>query len=315
MDTALESETSNETLHKPVLLNEVIDLLNIQKGKIYVDCTLGLGGHSQEILQRLNGEGILIGIERDKSALEIAKERLKEFSKVGINCYLFHSNYLDLKNILRSLNIDKISGGVLLDLGVNSLQLDEPSRGFSFKNDAPLDMRMDKSQSLTANQVINNYKEYDLAEIIFKYGEERLARKIAKLIVEKRAKKEFIKTTNELAKTVLQCYPKNKYFKIHPATRTFQAIRIEVNKELENLEKFLCFISELLLPQSRLTVISFHSLEDRVTKNFLKNNREFKILTKKPMTPSLSEQESNPRSRSAKLRAGEKIKNEIVSDT
>ena len=287
-------------MHKPVLVEEVINLLNIKEG-IYVDCTVGHGGHSLEILKRLNGQGILIGIERDKEALEVAKDRLKEFS----NCYLFHTNYVELKSILKSLNIDKISGGILLDLGVNSMQLEEASYGMSFKNDAQLDMRMDKNQDLTAFEIVNSYKESDLADLIYKFGEERFARKIARQIAENRAKKP-IKTTFELASLIIHCYPKNKWHKIHPATRTFQALRIEVNKELDNLEKFLCFIPELLLPASRLTVISFHSLEDRIIKQFLKKNSEFKTLTKKPIIPSDSEVEKNPRARSAKLRAAER---------
>ena len=298
-------------MHKPVLLNEVIHFLNIQKEKIYVDCTLGTGGHSIEILKLLDKDGILIGLEQDESVLEIAKKRLKqEKNEANKSYYLFHSNFLNLKAILKSLNIDKITGGVLLDLGLNSIQLDDPLRGFSFNKDSLLDMRMDKSQSLTAYDVVNKYKEDKLADIIYKYGEERYSRKIARLIVEKKAKNGYIKTTRELANIINACYPKNIKFKTHPATRTFQALRIEVNKELENLEKFLCFIPELLFPGSRLTVISFHSLEDRITKNFLKNNREFKILTKKPISPSFNETKDNPRSRSAKLRAAEKIPDE-----
>ena len=289
-------------IHKPVLLNEVINLLNITKGKVYVDCTLGLGGHSHEVLKKLDGKGIVIGIEKDETILQITKNRLKEFE----NCYLFHSNFTDLKNILKKLNLNKISGGILLDLGINSMQLNDPQQGFSFKYDGPLDMRMDKSQSLKALEVVNNYKESEIANIIWKYGEERYARKIARFIVEKRARTGQIKKTSELVNLILKCYPKNKWFKNHPATKTFQAIRIEVNKELENLTRFLCFIPELLLPKSRLTVISFHSLEDRITKNFLKNNEEFLTLTKKPIVPSSSEIEENPRSRSAKLRAAEK---------
>ncbi|MBI3591868.1 MAG: 16S rRNA (cytosine(1402)-N(4))-methyltransferase RsmH [Candidatus Melainabacteria bacterium] len=296
-------------MHKPVLLKEVINFLNIKDDGIYVDCTLGHGGHSLEILKRLNGRGKLIGIERDESALKIAKDRLKQFS----NCYLFHSNYLDLKDLLKTLNISKITGGVLLDLGINSMQLDDPSRGFSIKNDAPLDMRMDQNQTLTAYKIVNSYKENELADIIYKYGEERYSRKIARLVAQKRDKNGPLKTTSDLANLVLHCYPRNKHFKTHPATRTFQALRIEVNKELENIEKFLCFIPELLLPPCRLTVISFHSLEDRITKNFLKNNSNFKILTKKPVVPSESETEINPRARSAKLRAAERIQSEEVS--
>ena len=235
----------------------------------------------------------------------MAKDKLKEFK----NCYLFHANFLQLPEILKTLEIDKISGGVLLDLGVNSIHFDMPERGFSFKSSGPLDMRMDNRQSLTAYKIINSYKEPELADTIYKFGEERHSRKIEKAIIQNRAKGP-IKTTFELANIIFNCYryiTNKSYFKIHPATKTFQALRIEVNKELDSLEKFLCFIPELLLPHSRLIVISFHSLEDRITKNFLKNNREFNILTKKPVIPSSTELKSNPRARSAKLRAAEKI--------
>ena len=293
------------TVHKPVLLNETIDLLNINQNNVYVDCTLGLGGHSLEILNKLNGKGTLIGIEQDEAVLKIAKDKLKEFK----NCYLFHANFFQLPEILQTLKIDKISGGVILDLGVNSIHFDMPERGFSFKSSGPLDMRMDSRQLLTAYKIINNYKEPELADIIYKFGEERHSRKISRAIIQNRAKGP-IKTTEELANIIFNCYryiTNKSYFKTHPATKTFQALRIEVNKELENLEKFFCFIPELLLPHSRLTVISFHSLEDRITKNFLKNSREFKILTKKPIVPFSSEIKGNPRARSAKLRAAEKI--------
>lgn len=287
-------------MHKPVLLNQTIEYLNI-KDAIYVDCTVGLGGHSLEILNNLNGKGMLIGIECDEVSLNIAKEKLKKFN----NCYLFHSNYKNLKDILKEQKIQKITGGIILDLGVNSFQLDDPDRGFSFKKEGPIDMRMNRDQLLSGLEVINKYHQKQLAEIIYKYGEERYARKIAKLISEKRTKSP-IKTTQKLKEIILECYPKWKKFKTHPATRTFQAIRIEVNKELENLEQFLCFIPELLDSGSRLTVISFHSLEDRIVKNSLKNNN-FKIITKKPITPSKKEINENPRARSAKLRAAERV--------
>lgn len=289
-------------MHKPVLVKEVIDLLDIRKGHVYVDCTLGLGGHSLEILKKLGGTGKLIGIEQDELSFKIAKDRLKDYPE----CYLFCANFLNIKEVLSSLGLDKISGGVLLDLGINSYQIEDKSRGFSFKNDGLLDMRMDKRQTLTAHQVVNKYSEARLAEILYKYGEERLSRRIARFIVEARSKKGPITSSLELAKIIARAYPQKTRSRIHPATRAFQAIRIEVNKELENLEKFLCFVSELLLPTSRLIVISFHSLEDRIVKNFLKNTREFKVLIKKPITPSFIEVKENPRARSAKLRTAEK---------
>ena len=287
--------------HLPVLLKESLEYLNIQKGKIYVDCTLGTGGHSLEILKFLNGSGMLIGIEQDPLIFEKAKDKLSNLK----NCYLFNKNFLEIKDILNELKIEKITGGVLLDLGINSLQINDPKRGFSFQHEGPLDMRMNPNENLTAYELINHYKENDLADIIFKYGEERLSRRIARTIVNNRP----IKTTKELASLIARCYPKLGHFRIHPATRTFQAIRIEVNKELEKLEQFLRIIQELILPEGRLTVISFHSLEDRIVKFFLKGNEEFKILTKKPIQPSFEETKSNPRARSAKLRAAEKINN------
>ena len=293
-------------MHKSVLLNESIEFLNLREGLTYVDCTLGTGGHSLEILKRLNGTGILIGIEQDKSILNIAKENLGNFK----NCHLYHSNFTELPDILNSLKLKEISGGILLDLGVNSLHFDSPERGFSLRNKGFLDMRMDKSQELTAYKLINNLKEYELADLFYKYGEERYSKQIAKSIAEYKGKKGPIKTTIELSNIILGYYrykTRKSYFKIHPATKIFQALRIKVNNELENFEKFLCFIPELLLPTSRLIVISFHSLEDRITKFFLKSNKNFQILTKKPITPTSCELISNPRARSAKLRAAERI--------
>ena len=290
-------------MHKPVLLNEVINYLNLREDLIYVDCTAGLGGHSYEILEKLNGKAKLILIDQDKTALDLSKERLKDYK----NCYFFHSNFIHLREILNTLNIKEITGGVLLDLGVSSLQLDSIERGFSFKNGNKLDMRMDQSQEIDAYYVINHYNKEKLAKLIYEYGEERYSRRIADFICETRSKSGPIKTAEELSNLILKCYPKNKYFKIHPATRTFQAIRIEVNRELESLNKFLCFIPELLSEGSRLTVISFHSLEDRITKHFLKSRKDLKILTKKPVIASDIEIKDNNRARSAKLRAAEKV--------
>ncbi len=290
-------------MHVPVLPEEINSFLNIRANLVYVDCTLGMGGHSLNIAQALDNSGLLVGLDWDEDILKIAKERLSIFK----NCYLFHSNYTELKEVLNELHITKITGGLLLDLGVNSLHLDMASRGFSFQNDAQLDMRMDKTQSPTAYKIINTYREDELANMIFKYGEDRYSRKIAKSVIYTRKKTGPIKSTKELANLILGCYPKGRYFKTHPATRTFQALRIEVNKELENLERFLCFIPELLSPGARLCVISFHSLEDRIIKIFLRNNKDFKTLTKKPIIPSYGEVKTNPRARSAKLRVAEKL--------
>lgn len=290
-------------MHTPVLLNEVIESLNIQEDSIYVDCTLGLGGHSREILKRLSNKGLLIGIDQDEEILNQAKDNLKDFK----NVLFFNENYTSLPEILKKAGIEKITGGVLLDLGVNSLHLDKKERGFSFQSDSPLDMRMDNKSDFSAFEVVNHYKEEELADIIYKYGEERFSRRIARKIVEARKKAKSIKTTLELSNIILSCYPKSKWFKTHPATKTFQAIRIEVNRELEVLDKFLRFIPELLYKKGRLSVISFHSLEDRIVKNFLKGCPEFQIITKKPITPSENEMRDNPRSRSSKLRIAEKI--------
>ncbi|MBI1857839.1 MAG: 16S rRNA (cytosine(1402)-N(4))-methyltransferase RsmH [Candidatus Melainabacteria bacterium] len=296
----MNKQLNNHTTftHKPVFVEEVINYLNIQEGKIYVDCTLGLGGHSEAIL-KTNQNIEFIGTEQDLDAFQLATKRLKQYK----NCHLFNSNFTELKKILTSLNISKITGGILLDLGVSSLQLDDPKRGFSFQSDAPLDMRMNQNQSISAYEIVNQLSETELADSIYKYGEERFSRKIAKEIIRNRP----INSTKELSTIVLKCYPKHRYFKTHPATKTFQAIRILVNKELENLEKFLLFIPELLAPHSRLIVISFHSLEDRIVKLFLKGNENFKVITKKPIQSSFEERKNNPRARSAKLRVAEKI--------
>ena len=298
-------------MHKPVLLKESLEFLDIKPGLTYVDCTLGLGGHSLEILKKLNGTGKLICLEHDEEIFKVSKDKLQQFN----NCHLYNVSFIELPSILKELQINKIDGGILLDLGINSIHLDNAERGFSFRQDGPLDMRMDKRQPLSAYEVVNDYKEFELADIIYQFGEDRLSRKIAKAISYHKDNHGAIKTTSELANIILKCYhnlTNKKYFKIHPATRTFQAIRIEVNKELGNLKQIVCIIPELLLPGCRLSVISFHSLEDRITKNFLKDRSNFKTLTKKPITPSSGELKDNQRSRSAKLRAAEKLQNEII---
>lgn len=288
-----------EKIHKSVFLAEAVDYLNIEKGKIYVDCTVGLGGHSEKILEKLSGNGLLIGFEQDVHAFNLAKQRLERFN----NFKLFNTNFIEIKNVLQSLNIQKVNGGILADFGISSLQIDSPERGFSFQQDGPLDMRMDSSQELSADYVINCFKEKDLADIIYKFGEERNSRKIAKSIISRRP----LKSTKELSNAILRCYPKSMRFKVHPATKTFQALRIFVNSELDNIEKFLCFTTELLEPHARLSIISFHSLEDRLVKLHLKNKSHFRPLTKKPTMVSLNELKANPRSRSAKLRVAERI--------
>ena len=304
--------------HIPVLLNEVIEGLNIKKNGIYVDGTLGGAGHSLEICKKLSPQGRLIGIDRDVEALACAKEKLKQYDNVKF----VNDNHQNIKQILSDLEINGVDG-ILLDLGVSSYQIDEISRGFSYMNDAPLDMRMDKSQTLTAEEVINTYKEEDLAKIIYEYGEEKFSKKIARRICELR-EIEKIDTTAKLAAIVEECVP---YIKGqgHPAKRTFQAIRIEVNNEIEPLYGAVTDCIDALNPGGRLCIITFHSLEDRCVKNaytdalgkctcpkdlpycICKKIVKGKIVNKKPILPTDKEQELNSRSRSAKLRIFEKI--------
>ena len=302
--------------HYSVLLNESILGLNIKEDGIYVDATLGLGGHSKEILKRIP-KGHLYAFDEDINALNYADNILKE---VASNFTLIKSNFVFLKEELAKRNINKIDG-ILFDLGVSSPQIDNPKRGFSFMNDALLDMRMDESQDLTAYNVVNEYNYNELVDIFFKYGEERLSKVIAKKIVETRP----IKTTLELVNTIKLAVG-NKYFNLnHPERKIFQAIRIEVNKELTVLEKVLPDAIDLLKPNGRIVVITFHSLEDRIVKNIFKKYSSvdelvkglpeipekykpvLKLINKKPILPSSIELEQNSRSKSAKLRIWEKI--------
>jgi len=293
-----------EVIHKPVLLKESVYYLTQSGGKVYVDCTLGGGGHAKEILKRRE-DIYLIGIDRDEEAIEIAKENLKEFEG---RFSIYKANFMDLDLVLKEEGIEKVDG-FLFDLGVSMYQL-KGERGFTFQEDQPLDMRMDKEQPLTAYKVINNYPERELVRILKEYGEEKFAVRIAKAIVQRRKKKP-IQTTGELVDLILSVVPEYyKHGKIHPATRTFQAIRIEVNKELDSLKEALEKTPDYLNPKGRLVVISFHSLEDRIVKQFMKQKEKesiFKIITKKPITPSEEEIRENPASRSAKLRVAERI--------
>lgn len=250
-----------EFKHKPVMLNEVIENLNIKKDGIYVDGTLGGAGHSLEIVKRLSKNGKLIGIDRDVEALRAAKEKLKDFENVEY----IHGNHDDIKNILENLQINKVDG-ILLDLGVSSYQLDEKSRGFSYLSSNDLDMRMNKEQELTAKKVVNDYSEEELSKIIFEYGEERFAKSIARNIVKERQIKEICKT-DELVKIIENSIPKSKQNNGHPAKRTFQAIRIEVNDEIKPLYNTILNCIDCLKPDGRLCVITFHSLEDRACKD------------------------------------------------
>lgn len=305
--------------HKSVLLNESIDGLNIKPDGIYVDATLGGGGHTYEILKRVTS-GKVIGIDQDDYAIKRASERLKEFN----NFIPVRNNFHNIKEIILEQNVDNIDG-IIFDLGVSSFQLDIPERGFSYNHDMPLDMRMDKSQTITARHIVNGYDEEELSRILRDYGEEKWAVRIAKFIVKER-ETEFIETTGQLVSIIKKAIPKQARLEGgHPAKRTFQAIRIEVNKELEILENTIRDAVELLNKGGRICVISFHSLEDRIIKNtFVDLNkdcicppefpkcmcdktRKLKIITKKPIVPTEEELEENNRSHSAKLRIGERM--------
>ncbi|WP_448587762.1 16S rRNA (cytosine(1402)-N(4))-methyltransferase RsmH [Thermocrinis sp.] len=286
-------------MHKPVLLEEAVELLLGSGGKVFVDCTVGLGGHAKRILEK-NSQAFLIGIDRDPFALELAKENLRDFEG---RFSLYKANYSDFDLVLKEEGVDLVDG-FLFDLGVSMYQLKSP-RGFSFQRDEPLDMRMDPEEKLTAYEVVNKYPEKELERIIREYGEERKARAIAKAIVLRRSRKP-IETTKELADLVASVV--KRHGRLHPATKTFQAIRIEVNKELDHLKKALWKTPGYLRSGGRLVVISFHSLEDRIVKTFFREHaHQLKILTKKPITPKKEEVMQNPASRSAKLRAGEKL--------
>uniref|UniRef100_A0A7C3RKN3 Ribosomal RNA small subunit methyltransferase H n=1 Tax=Dictyoglomus thermophilum TaxID=14 RepID=A0A7C3RKN3_DICTH len=289
-----------EIIHKPVMLDKVLYYLKVTPGKIYIDATCGLGGHSSAILRELNRSGLLIGIDRDIESLEIAKNRLKIY---GDNFVLFNTTFDRIPEVLEKLSIAKVDG-ILFDLGFSSYHIEKSKRGFSFQRpEEPLDMRFSKDDSLTAEYILNNFSEEELAEIFYKYGEEPNAYKIARKIVERRKIKP-LKYVGDL----LEVIGKNiQNYKKHPATRIFQALRIAVNRELDLLERSLEITSHILNPQGRIVVITYHSLEDRIVKNFLKNNRDkFEIITKKPVVPSKEEIENNKRARSAKLRVGER---------
>ncbi|WP_312649894.1 16S rRNA (cytosine(1402)-N(4))-methyltransferase RsmH [Proteiniclasticum sp.] len=307
-----------EFKHVSVLLDECLEGLNIEENGTYVDCTLGGAGHTKEILKRLKG-GKLIGIDQDTDALNNAKEALKEYDNVT----LVHSNFEEIRKIIQEHAPEGVDG-ILMDLGVSSYQLDEGERGFSYMKDAPLDMRMNREDDLTAYEVINNYEEEDIYRIIRDYGEENWAKRIAEFIVKARGEKP-IETTLELVEIIKKAIPsKARREGPHPAKRTFQAIRIEVNRELTIIRNTILDAVDGLKPEGRLAIITFHSLEDRIVKNTYKElmypctcpsnmpcicgkTATVKILTKKPILPGELEIEENPRSRSAKLRVLEKI--------
>ncbi len=306
--------------HTPVMLREVLDLLRCKPGGIYVDATIGLGGHAQAILERIQPGGLLVGIDRDKESLEKASARLNPFSG---NCRLFHDNYKNLPLILNNLGTKPVDG-ILLDLGVSSYQLLSPDRGFSFQSDVMLDMRMDKTQQWTAADLVNSMSEGELADIIYRFGEERLSRRIAAAIVQERSKAPITRCA-QLAEVISRVFKVRGHQGIHPATRTFQALRIAVNEELEGLEEFLLEAFSFLKSGARIVVIAFHSLEDRIVKRAFRRlagqcvcdappelcrcSRQAVacLITSRPMTPNPEELAANPRARSARLRSLERI--------
>ena len=306
--------------HVSVLLHETVDGLNVKPDGIYVDATLGGGGHAYEVCRRLGEKGSIIGIDQDEAAIEAASVRLKDF---GEKVTIIRSNYCDMKSKLHELGIDKVDG-IVLDLGVSSYQLDTAERGFSYREDAPLDMRMDRRQKMTARDIVNDYSEMDLYRVIRDYGEDKFAKNIAKHIVAARGTNP-IETTGQLTEIIRASIPM-KYQKKsgHPAKRTFQAIRIELNRELDVLKNSLDDMIEILNPGGRLCIITFHSLEDRIVKSAFKKNEnpctcppDFPVcvcgkvskgcvVTRKPILPSEEELEYNSRSKSAKLRIFER---------
>ena len=304
--------------HIPVLYYEALDNLVINPDGIYIDCTLGGGSHSEGILERLSDKGLLISIDQDTNAIEYSKKRLEKF---GSKWKVFKGNFENIDTIAYMAGVDKVNG-ILMDIGVSSKQLDDPERGFSYRYDVKLDMRMNIEQKISAYDVVNTYSEEQLSKIIFEYGEERYARKIAKLIVEER--KSFpIEKTSDLIALIKRAYPERA--SKHPAKKTFQAIRIEVNRELEVLENAMSKAVELLKVGGRLAIITFHSLEDRIVKNKFKDLatackcpkdipicvcggvKKFEIITKKPIIPIDDELKNNNRAHSSKLRILERI--------
>ena len=300
-----------EFTHYTVMKNEAVDALECQDGKIYVDCTLGGGGHSGLILSRIQPSGRLIAFDVDEDAIKASSERLKDYK----NLTIVKNSYTNIKEVLHSLGIEKITGGVLFDLGASYHQFHKGERGFSFSKEAPLDMRFNQDADFSAYDVVNTYSENDLVRIFSEYGEERFSKRIAKKIVEVR-RIEPIRTTKELADIIIEATPRIKS-NIHPATRVFQAIRIEVNQELKNVKNVLHDILELLDTGGIISVISFHSLEDRIVKQFFKYESQkcrcndmickcpppkIELVNKKPIMASEKEIKENPPSRSAKLR-------------
>lgn len=297
-----------QKFHIPVMLKEALDYLNLSPGKIIVDATVGTGGHSKVIVDRILPGGKLIAIDRDQESLTIAASRL---SSCAGACNFVHGNFTDLDVILERLGVQKV-GGILFDLGISSFQLEDPHRGFSFQNEGPLDMRLDRNSYISAYDLVNNLNESEISTLLRNFGQERWHNRIAQTVVQER-QKHPIATTLELASIVMRSIPyryRHKHYRIHPATRTFQAMRIAVNREIETLDSAINKAIALLEKNARICIISFHSLEDRIVKLSFRsagNQGLVNIITPKPLGPIRTEIESNPASRSAKLRVAEKI--------
>lgn len=309
--------------HLTVLLHEAVESLNPQNGGVYVDCTLGGGGHTQLILEKSSPSGKVIGIDQDRSTLQQTAVKLERYRNEG-RLLLVHANFDRVGAVVAGFGFEHVNG-IIFDLGFSSFQMDDPARGFSFRHDAPLDMRMDESQTTTAADLVNSLPEDELYRILRDYGEERWAGRIARKICERRQVQPFL-TTGDLVQTIISAYPAKNQDGTHPARRTFQALRIAVNRELERLSEAIRQAVDLLAPEGRIAVISFHSLEDRIVKNFFKleasrcicppelpvcqcdHQVRLKIITKKPIIPSPAEVAANPRARSAKLRVAERVR-------
>jgi 16S rRNA (cytosine1402-N4)-methyltransferase len=290
--------------HEPVMVSEVLELIQPSRGGLYVDCTVGLGGHSRALLEA--GAGRVLGVDRDLSALAIARETLAVF---GDRVELVHADYRELDRVLDERGIDH-AAGILADLGVSSMQFDAEGRGFSFRRDEPLDMRMDQSRGPSVAELLRDVDETQLADVIYRFGEERASRRVARAIVHAR-RESPIETTGRLGAVVRRAVPHKGHQRIDPATRTFQALRIWVNRELDGLDVFLAGAARRLLANARLAVITFHSLEDRIVKHTFRAMAQagdgLRILTKRPLVPADEEVARNPRARSAKLRAIERF--------
>jgi 16S rRNA (cytosine1402-N4)-methyltransferase len=292
--------------HIPAMLEEVMEFLDPKENDVVVDATLGLGGHAEAILKRIGTRGRLIGIDRDERSLRMAKERLRPYLE---QTHFVRGDFRDLDRILSDLGVTQVNG-VLLDFGISSFQLDDPQRGFSFQMEGPLDMRMDQDNPLSAFELVNSLPEEELAAILRDYGEERWHNRIARTIVRQRSMRP-IATTSDLREVVLKAVPsrKGRGERIHPATRTFQAIRIAVNRELESIDIVLKKCVDLLAPGGRIAVIAFHSLEDRIVKQqfrALAQEGKVRLVVKKPLRPGEKECQENPRARSARLRIAER---------